>query len=73
MSWGYRLVEVTDCGTGEKWYSVARAFYNKDGSLSTWSEEGVIPGGETIDELRDCLNKMLEAVGRPDEVIREVF
>jgi len=60
MTWDYEVCE-TDYVTG-KWYSIREARLI-DGDTANGTTESILgPGGETLDELRDDILKMLYAV-----------
>lgn len=59
-SWNYRVMkqEIMD---GDVYLQIHEVFYDKVGRKS-WSVNGVTVAGETIEELRDILNKMLKSL-----------
>lgn len=58
MSWNYRVMEH-DGG-----YSLFEAYYSKEKCFNC-SESPIVPYGETVEELRDTLFKMLSAIDAP--------
>lgn len=60
-TWNYRVVKSKD---GEDdWYQIHSAYYNDYGfGLSV---EGARAGGNSLDELRKDLERMLEALNKP--------
>lgn len=70
MSWNYRVIRRTGgygCGIEGKWVSfcIHEVYYTKRGRPKSWSEDPQDPHGETLEELRDCLNMMLAALDKP--------
>lgn len=63
MSWNYRVVRYQ--GADKEWYcGIHEVYYDEDKpSGHTVREAGV--SGESIDELRDILKKMGEALDKP--------
>jgi len=64
-TWNYRVMrtgEPTDFGDGQ--YGIYEVHY-KDGKAESYSVEPIEPYGETLDELRDDLKRMLMALERP--------
>jgi hypothetical protein len=58
-SWDYRLFR------GEDGYiTIGEVYYNGETPVA-WSEDGVCPGGETVEEMVSELKKMLDAVQKP--------
>ena len=62
MSWNYRIL----ANKVDKLYYITEAYYD-DAQVTVrgYVAEGVQPAGETLDELRWCLEEMLEAFNRP--------
>jgi hypothetical protein len=55
------------------WYTIREAYYDKEGNVDGWTVEAIAPGGETIEELRTELQRMLKCLDQPvlDDVERE--
>jgi hypothetical protein len=63
MSWNYRVV-IRDAGRDAGLtYSLVEVYYDDDGEIIGWFSPGEA-SGETLEELRDDLTLMLEAVDR---------
>ena len=68
MTWNYRVVhksEHKDEGlTIRPVYEIHEVFYDKDGEITSWSPCPSSPVGETLEELREDIDKMLGAFTR---------
>ena len=61
MSWNYRVMkQVFD---GDDYLQIHEVFYYENNEKS-WTINGVTVAGESIEELKDTLNKMLEALDK---------
>jgi len=57
--WKYRVMKrVFDC---EEFYGIYEVFYNKKGEIKSHSTEPVEPHGNTLEELKQDIEWMLEA------------
>lgn len=64
MPWNYRVVKRQ--AFNDEWiFGVYPVYYNKDGDICLISVEPEAPGGETLEELRSHINRMLSAIGKP--------
>jgi len=45
----------------DDWYQIHEVYYNSKREPDSWTVKGIAPGGNTLEELRDELIKMLEA------------
>jgi hypothetical protein len=59
MTWNHRV------RLRNGWFEIVEAYYDADGKLEMQTVDAVSPGGETVDELRDELNRMLRALDEP--------
>ena len=50
MSWNYRVIKRVI--RGEYSYNVHEVYYTDDGTIRVWSENPIIPTGETPEELK---------------------
>jgi len=58
--WNHRVVKTKD---GEDdWYAIHEVFYDKDGNVDGMTKQPVSVGGNTIEELKWTLTKMLESL-----------
>ena len=64
MHWNHRIMKRTDI-YGCPYYTIHEVYYGKDNQPDTWTEQPVYPVGNTIEELRDDLERMLEAFAKP--------
>jgi hypothetical protein len=67
MSWHHRVIKHTS-GIGETYYGVHEVYHGLDKDhpdALAWTDEPVRVMGDTIDDLRWTLTKMLEALDRP--------
>lgn len=55
--WDYRCVSVPD-GRGGRWLEIREVHYDKKGRIVLWSDKAAAPGGETGNDLFDCLTAM---------------
>lgn len=69
MTWDHRVVR--QIVHGEEWFGIHEAFYSLEGK-TVWTEKPVGVVGESIDELRETLERMMAALDRPviDEMER---
>lgn len=59
MSWDHRVVKViTD---NEVQYGIHEVYYDGGGVIIGWTETPIAPFGESLDELRTELNRMMLA------------
>jgi hypothetical protein len=63
-TWNYRVIKSTN-DDGETLYQIHEAFYNDSGELSLITENPVSPCGETLDELKRDLDRMIEDLRHP--------
>lgn len=67
MSWSYRVVHQTipsqSVSADEEYYEIYEVFYDDDGNPNGYGDAH--PGGEDIEELRDELLLMIDAVNQP--------
>jgi hypothetical protein len=45
----------------DDWYQIHEVHYNSKRKPEGWTVEGIAPGGNTLEDLRDELIRMLEA------------
>jgi len=62
MSWNYRVLKSVD--DDDDWFQLHEIYYNKDNKVNGWVKAGATVHGNSIDDLRDTLNKMLEALDK---------
>lgn len=62
MSWNYRVVKVPDA-ENNPYLRIEEVYYNKDGIIKAFGDAPV-PYGYTLEDLRDCISKMLLALDK---------
>ena len=70
MSWNYRVIkryQDVRYGQGKKdwYYGVHEVYYNKNGEITSISENSIRPIANEFEGLRGEVNKMLSAFGKP--------
>ncbi|OPY78312.1 MAG: hypothetical protein A4E65_02335 [Syntrophorhabdus sp. PtaU1.Bin153] len=66
MSWDYRVVHHhIEWNSGEDFYKIHKAYYNKDGSIWDLSTLSVDPYGVTAEGLQIHLDLMAKAFEQP--------
>jgi len=63
MKWNYRIIRRT-FGSNEL-YQVHEVYYDDDGCIKSWTENPIIPAGETPEELKEDFFKQLQAFEHP--------
>lgn len=65
--WNYRVIrkpyDYKDLVFEE--YNVHEVFYDDNGNIESWTTEPISPYGDTLEELKNTLEKMLEALEKP--------
>ena len=66
MNWNHRVVKrrVVECGEEIDWFGIHEVFYGLDGGTA-WTNEPVAVDGESVEELRETLERMLRALDTP--------
>lgn len=64
MKWNYRIMRHTDAG-GRQYYAVHETYYGDAGEVMGSTEEAASVMGETLDEVREELDRMLRALDYP--------
>ena len=68
MTWNHRVMRsVKD---GETNFTIREVFYDRpfddeDPGIWGWTQDPIEPFGETLDELRTCLERMLACLDQP--------
>ena len=65
MAWNHRVMKQKD--GDEDWYQIHEVYY-KDGKVSGYTKNGIAAGGNTLEELRAELIRMIESLDK--EVIQ---
>lgn len=61
MGWNYRVVKQTHAN-GLTTYALHETYYTKDGQIDGWTADPSEPYGETLEELRNALFMMSQAL-----------
>lgn len=64
MSWNYRVMRHFDAAGNES-YAVHEVYYTAEGKPSMYSVNGVAPWGETLEELRQEVQRFTVALEKP--------
>ena len=62
--WNYRVMRHTDA-FGRVFLGIHESYYNDEGEVTAWTDDLSAPAGETIEELRGDLEKMIRALEYP--------
>jgi len=68
MSWNYRIVLEPKNETekfSENFYTIREVFYDEDGEITFWSEDGAFTEGTTYAEIAEDFKLQGEAFDRP--------
>lgn len=64
MTWNHR-VRRTETEHGP-WFDIVEAYYDDNGNIEATTKDGIAPEGESVAELRTTLERMLQALDRPE-------
>ena len=70
--WTYRVVKKYFPETDKHLFTVHEAHYYDDGHYA-YTHSGVYPSGESLEELREDINRMLLALDKPVESIHNEY
>ena len=59
--WNHRVMKHEKADGDDDWYQIHEVYYNGKREPNSWTVEGIVPGGNTLEDLRDELIMMLEA------------
>ena len=69
MHWNNRIFKHQQ---GDQiWYSIHETFYDEDGKVELWTQEEISPYGETVDELIEHVEQLLNDIKKSKEDIIE--
>lgn len=71
MFWNYRVIQTT-YPSGEVDFGVYEVYYDNEGRITAYTEDPVPAVCETIEELRQDLQRMLECLDNPVLVASEI-
>jgi hypothetical protein len=63
-TWNYRVFKNTS-ETDHVYYAVHEVYYSDDGTMNGRTESAVWPTGQTVEELRSDIMRMLKALEQP--------
>lgn len=69
MTWNHRVIKYKTrnlFGDPDVGYAIHEVFYNNDGEIRGMTSDAVKPWGDTKEELREELLRMLAALDKPD-------
>jgi hypothetical protein len=69
MTWNHRVIKYETrnlFGDPDVGYAIHEVFYNNDGEIRGMTSDAVKPWGDTKEELREELLRMLAALDKPD-------
>jgi methionyl-tRNA formyltransferase len=67
--WNHRVIRREDPKTGETYYQIHEVYYDDDGKINGWTKLPISPYAESTDELRQELQRFMEALNKP--ILRE--
>ena len=59
--WNHRVMKHEKADGDDDWYQIHEVYYDSKREPGSWTKEGIAPGGNTLEDLRDELIMMLEA------------
>ena len=59
--WNHRVMKHEKADGDDDWYQIHEVYYDSKREPDRWTVDGIKPGGNTLEALRDELIKMLEA------------
>ena len=62
--WNYRLMRHTDA-YGREYFAIHETYYNDKGEPTAWTDDAAYVMGETMDGVREELDRMLRALDYP--------
>ena len=62
--WNYRLMRHTDA-YGREYFAIHESYYNDKGEVTAWTDDAAEVMGETKEDVREELERMLRALDYP--------
>ena len=59
--WNHRVMKHEKADGDDDWYQIHEVYYDSKREPDSWTVDGIKPGGNTLENLRDELIMMLEA------------
>ena len=63
MSWNYRVMKKKI--RGEDVFEIHEVYYTTEGKVKAWTENPIIPYGETMEELKEDILMQSRALEKP--------
>ena len=63
-TWNHRVIKRPD-SVDEWYYCIHEVYYDEDGSVYLWTENGVRAGSDSVEGVKEFLGLMLEACNKP--------
>jgi len=67
--WNHRVMKRKD--GDDDWYQIHEVYYDSKREPDSWTADGISPGGNTLEDLRDELIRMLEATEKEILIYKE--
>ena len=61
--WNYRIFRHTK--DGEEWFAIHECYYDENNKVTGWTTRQIDPYGDSVEELKDVLEMMYEALDKP--------
>ena len=71
MGWNHRVMKHEKADGGDDWYQIHEVYYDSKREPDSWTADGISPGGNTLEDLRDELIRMLEATEKEILIYKE--
>jgi len=71
MGWNHRVMKHEKTDGDDDWYQIHEVYYNNKREPNGWTQHGIKPGGNTLEDLRDELIRMLEATEKQILIYKE--
>lgn len=71
MGWNHRVMKHEKVDGDDDWYQIHEVYYNNKREPNGWTQHGIKPGGNTLEDLRDELIRMLEATEKQILIYKE--
>lgn len=64
MGWNHRVMKHEKADGDDDWYQIHEVFYDSNREPGSWTKEGIAPGGNSLQELREDLERMLKSLDK---------
>lgn len=64
MGWNYRVMRHSGA-QGQVWLAIHECYYDDQGEVISWTEDPVMLSGESVEEMRNDLIRMEQALDYP--------